>query len=113
MLLVIAVIHWLPLVGVLGAGKLQSLYNVVVADKNLEILLRHRAVLFGILGLFFTYAAFAPAYQPLAFIAALLSIASFFYLAFSVGGYNAAIRKVVMADGLAAASLAIAVALYF
>ena len=113
LLLIIAVIHWLPLAGVLNAGRLQSLYSVAIADKNLEILMRHRAALFGILGLFFTYAAFTPAVQPLAFIAALLSISSFFYLAYSVGGYNAAIRKVVIADGVTAACLVVAVTLYF
>ena len=33
--------------------------------------MRHRAVLFGLLGLFFIYAAFYPAYQPLAFVGGL------------------------------------------
>lgn len=35
-----AVVHLLPLVGVLGAGRLVSLYGVRVEGPNLSILLR-------------------------------------------------------------------------
>ena len=59
-----------------------------IPDNNLEILLRHRAALFGILGAFIIYAAFNPGLQPVAFGAAFLSIATFFFLAWSVGGFN-------------------------
>ena len=43
-LVVAAVIHLLPLVGVLGPARLSSLYGIAVAEPNLELLLRHRAV---------------------------------------------------------------------
>ena len=112
LLIVIGVIHLLPLSGVFGATKLESLYAVPIQGNDLEILMRHRAVLFGLLGAFFVYAAFVPAVQPLAFVAAFVSIASFFYLAFSVGGYNSAIGKVVIADVVAAVCLVAAVILY-
>ena len=60
MLIVVGVIHLLPLSGVLGGAQLFSLYGVPVDDPNLEILMRHRAVLFGLLGVFLVYAAFKP-----------------------------------------------------
>lgn len=113
LLLIIAVIHLLPVVGVQSVGRLEVLYSVEIAEQNLEILMRHRAVLFGLLGVFFAYAAFMPAVQPLAFIAAFVSIASFFYLAFTVGGYNAALGRVVIVDMIAAICLVVASILYF
>lgn len=113
LLLVVAAIHLVPIAGVLGIAKLQSLYGIPIEGNDLAILMRHRAVLFGILGLFFVYAAFTPALQPLAFLAAFATLASFFYLAFSTGGYNAAIRKIVIGDVVAALCLGGAVILYY
>ncbi len=113
LLLVVAVIHLVPISGFLGVTKLESLYGIPFAGNELEILMRHRAVLFGILGVFFVYAAFTPALQPLAFLAAFATLASFFYLAFSIGDYNAAIRKIVIGDVVAALCLVVAVVLYY
>lgn len=110
MLLVVAVIHLLPLSGVLGGERLASLYGISVNEPNLAILMRHRAVLFGLLGLFFLYAAFSPPYQTLAFIAGFTSVVTFFWLAWSVGGYNAQVARVIMADIVALACLVVGVA---
>ena len=110
MLLVVAVIHLLPLSGVLGGERLASLYGISVNEPNLAILMRHRAVLFGLLGLFFLYAAFSPPYQTLAFIAGFTSVVTFFWLAWSVGGYNAQVARVVRADIVALACLVVGVA---
>jgi hypothetical protein len=112
LMLIVAVIHLAPTSGVLGAERLASLYDLEISDPNLEILMRHRAVLFGVLGLFFAYAAFDRAVQPLAFAAALLSLGSFFFLAFSAKGHSDAIRKIVIADVVAAGALLGAIVLY-
>lgn len=98
MLVVVGVIHLLPLAGVLGSDRLASLYGVPFTEPNLEILMRHRAVLFGLLGAFLVFAAFKPAYQTLAYIAGLVSVVSFLYLAWSVGGYNEQVGRVFMAE---------------
>ena len=79
LILVIAVIHLLPVSGFFGADRINSLYGISITNGNLEILMRHRAVLFGILGVFFVYAAFNSAIQPIAFVAAFISLASFFF----------------------------------
>ncbi len=113
LMLVVAVIHLAPLSGVLGAEHLRRLYGVAMAGPDLEILLRHRAVMFGILGMVFALAAFVPKYQPLAFLMAFVSIFSFLFLAWLVGDYQAAIDKVVLADWIAGACLLLAVALYY
>ena len=112
LMLVVAVIHLLPLSGFFGVERLASLYEIEIADGNLEILMRHRSMLFGILGGFLAYAAFTPAIQPIAFVAAFVSLASFFFLSFSVGDFNDAIRKVVIADVVASVSLLGAIVLY-
>jgi len=106
-LILTAIIHLMPLAGVLGNDRLAALYGVEVVEPNLAILMRHRAVLFGILGAFMAFAAFRPALQPLAFVAAFISVASFLALAWSVGGYNAQIARVVTADIVAFIALAI------
>ena len=67
------------------------------------------AVLFGILGAFFLVAAVRPALQPLAFVVAFVSIVSFLWLAWSTGGYNARVGRVVTADVVALVCLAIAI----
>ncbi len=113
LLLIVAVIHIISISGFAGVSRLEALYGLPVAGADMEILMRHRAALFGILGIFFAYAAFTPSLQPLAFIAAFATIASFFYLAFSVGEYNAAIGKIVIDDVVAAISLVGAVILFY
>ena len=112
LLVVVAVIHLIPVTGVFGAERLSALYGLSLQESNISILMRHRAILFGLLGLFLLYAAFRPALQPLAFIAGFTSVVSFVVLSWSVGGYNDAIGKVVMVDLLAFIALLVAVVLY-
>jgi len=110
MLVVVAIIHLLPLSGVLGSERLTALYGLPFSESNLAILMRHRAVLFGLLGLFFLFAAFRPPFQTVALIAGLASVVSFLLLAWSVGGYNAQVARVFMADIIALIALIIGVA---
>ena len=112
LLIVAGLIHLLPLGGVLGAQRLAALYGLSFEEPNLLLLMRSRAVLFGLLGALLVYAAFRPALQPLALFAGLVSVLSFLALAWSSPGYNQALRRVVIADGLALACLASALLLY-
>ncbi|MGE0104857.1 MAG: phosphopantetheine adenylyltransferase [Blastocatellales bacterium] len=107
MLVVVSVIHLLPLTGVLGPERLTELYGISFSDPNLEIVMRHRAVLFGLIGAFLLYAAFQPSVRLLAFIAAFVSVASFLWLAWSVGNYNTQLGRVFTADIIALACLVI------
>lgn len=107
MLVIVAIIHLLPLSGALGSERLAALYGLAFDEPNLEILMRHRAVLFGLLGGFLMYAAFQPAYHTLAFVGGFVSVISFLVLAWSVGGYNAQLSRVFVADLVALACLAV------
>ena len=112
MLVVVGVIHLLPLSGVLGSERLAALYGLSFNEPSLAILMRHRAVLFGLLGLFFCFAAFQPAWQTIAFVAGFVSVVSFLWLARSIGGYNALVARVIMADIVAMVCLIIGVGAY-
>ncbi len=112
MLAVVAVIHLLPAVGVLGAARLETLYGITVQEPNLAILMRHRAVLFALLGVFLLVAAGRPAWQPAALVAGFVSVLSFLALAWSVGGTNAQLARVVTADLVALACLVVGAAAY-
>ena len=112
LLVLVGIIHLLPVSGVLGVKRLAALYGVSLGEPNLEILMRHRAILFGLLGLFLLYAAFQPALQSIAIVAGVISVVSFIAIAFSVGGYNDAIRKVVIADIIATVGLVAAATIH-
>jgi hypothetical protein len=121
MLFIAGLIHLIPLQGVVSATLLSQLYGVSVAEPNVEILLRHRAVMFGLLGLLLVAAAlvtlssavapeFAIAFKVIAYAAGLISAASFLLVACLVGGYNALIGRVVAADVVALVCLLVGVA---
>jgi hypothetical protein len=112
MLLVVAIIHLLPLIGVFSSTQLSSLYGLDFSEPNLAILMRHRAILFGLLGAFFACAAFRPALQPGAFVAAFISIVSFMLLARTTGGYNSQVARVFAGDVVALVALLVAVIAY-
>ncbi len=94
---VLALIHILPLSGVLGGERLRDLYGIQ-AQGDLSILMRHRAVLFGLLSLISVLAAFKPEIRSMAALLLGLSMASFLVLAFLEAPFGAPVRKIVVAD---------------
>ena len=106
-LLVVGVIHLLPLAAALSADRLTALYGLPFDDPSLAVLMRHRAVLFGLLGALLVVAAFVPSLRTLAFVAGFVSVVSFLALARSVGAYNAEVSRVVTADWVALACLVV------
>jgi len=111
-LVVVAIVHLLPLAGVTGIARLFTGYGIAVADPNMEILLRHRAVLFGLLGAFLLYAAFRVELQGLALVAGFVSLSTFLGLARLVGGYNVQLSRLVSVDALALVLLVAAGGVY-
>lgn len=108
MLLLAGIVHLLPVSGVLGSTQLASLYGLPFDDPNLAILMRHRAVLFALLGALLVAAAFKARWQGLALVAGFVSAASFVLLAWSTGDYNDRIARVVWADVAATGCLLVA-----
>jgi hypothetical protein len=101
MLVVVGVIHLMPVSGVLGSERLAALYGLSFDQPDLAILMRHRAILFGLLGAFLLLAALRTELQTIALVAGFVSVVSFLYLAWSTGHYNAQLGRVVAADVVA------------
>ena len=100
-LLLVAFVHLPPLVGVLGAARLEALYGLPIEGPDLAILMRHRAVLFGLRGAYQAWAVFRPAHRTLAFVAGIVSLGAFLALVAATPGYNAAIARLATIDTVA------------
>jgi hypothetical protein len=107
-LCVVSLIHLLPLVGVTGRAALEIAYGIPVESPDLQLLLQHRAVLFGLLGVACAIAAFKAPWRPAVLCGALISTCSFMLLAWLAPSYNAAIARVVWFDIVAVAMLLLA-----
>lgn len=96
--LLAALINLAPVTGVVSAERLQALYGIPIEGPDLEILMRHRAILFGIVGVFLVVAAFHPPTRNLALVVGLVSMVSYIIVALGVGGYNASLQRIVWVD---------------
>jgi hypothetical protein len=110
-LIVAGLIHFLPVLGLIGAERLTLMYRIPFSDPNLIILMRHRAVMLGLLGGLVLYAAFRAEMQHIAIALGTVSLASIVGLAWSTGGYNQALSNVVVADSIALVCFLVAAAL--
>ena len=111
LMILVGIINFLPVLAVTSIDRLAFAYDIDVSGPDMEILLRHRALMFGILGGFIIYAAFKPALRNAALWMAFISMAGFVILAGMVGGYNASMQSVVNMDFLALAALVVIVVL--
>jgi hypothetical protein len=111
-LCIVGLIHLLPLLGVTGRVALEKAYGIPVESPDLQLLLQHRAVLFGLLGTACMIAAFNAPWRPAVWTAALISTCSFLLLAWLNPSYNAAIARVVWMDIIAIALLLLAGAVH-
>lgn len=111
LLLVVALAHAVPAAAFFDADLLAVFYGVRDIDPDLEVLLRHRALLFGIVAGLLALGAFRHAYRALALAVGWASIASFVYLAMTAAETHALIDRVAYADMGLAVLLAIATAL--
>ena len=98
LLFLVGVINFLPVIGVLSLDKINQAYGLSVNDNNLAILLRHRALLFGLIGGFIIYSVFNPQYQIAAIVLAAISMLGYLVFYWSVGESNSALHKVAQID---------------
>jgi hypothetical protein len=111
-LVVAGVLHLMPGVGVAGGDVLLRLYGVDVGDPSVTLLLRHRALLFGLLGAGFVIAAFRREWRSVALVVALLSTLSFIALALMTPARTPQIDRVVLVDVVLVVLLAVAAAIH-
>lgn len=101
----VGLLHLYPALGVLGPRRLEALYGVPVNSPDLELLLRHRAVLFGLLGVLLLAAAWRPSLRGVAVVAGLVSMGSFVMLALPLGHHGPLLERVFRADAVGCAVL--------
>ena len=109
LLFLVGVINFLPIVGILSLDKINQAYGLSIDDNNLAILLRHRALLFGLIGGFVIYSVFKPQYQIASIVLVAISMLGYLYFFWSIGGSNPALLKIAQADivGIVLLTLAI------
>lgn len=112
LLILVGIINFLPLMGLLSVDRLQALYGISATEPNVQILMRHRAILFGLVGGFIIYAAFNPGFQPIAMIMAFISMAGYIVLCLQIGGFNELLRKILWVDVVGLLLLAAAFVLF-
>lgn len=107
-----AIIHLLPAAGILGPATLERLYGLPVDTPELALLLRHRAVLFLLLGLGLLGAFRWTAWRLPMLVAALLSMGSFMALAGTPGDtLTPALVRVWWVDALVLPCVVVAIGL--
>ena len=112
-LLLVGLINFVPLLAIVSAAQIESVYAIQLQGTDITLLMRHRALLFGILGSFTIYAAFVPRYQVAAMLMAGASMVGFALLLLSTGGYNTALAKVLAIDYVGIAVLLLAAVLRY
>lgn len=105
-------VNAVPALGLVSAEWMRSAYGLGPLDDDLALLLRHRAVLFGMLGASLMVAAWRrPGWRGPTAAANAVSLVSFPLLALTTGSVNAALSRVVALDTGAVAALSTGVVL--
>lgn len=108
-LLLAALIHLPPLAGLAGGPRLQEFYGLAaVPEPGVELLLRHRAILFGLLGSALLLACWRIAWRIPAIVMVLVSDLVFLLLAWSAPTLSPALARVAWFDLASIALLMVA-----
>lgn len=97
-LALVALIHVLPSLGVMGGKGLSRLYGQAQVTGDVALLLRHRAAIFATLTVMSAAAIFATSWQVPVLLFALGSVASFVVLWLISRNRSAAINRVAYVD---------------
>ena len=106
-------INFAPIMGILSAARVEGLYGIEINDPALEILLRHRAVLFGLLGGFMIVAAFKPQMHRVAIVGGLIAMLSFMALFYFGNEQPSSLMSIIYADVVGVIALILAMLLKF
>jgi hypothetical protein len=107
----VGLINLAPAVGVIGSESLQTLYGLSVPQGDLALLMRHRAVLLGLVGAILVVAAFRSSHRRMATLAGLVSMVSFVLLAVLEPPTTPQIERVLLVDYMAILMLIAAAAI--
>ena len=113
LLITVGLINFLPVIGIISAEKLSAAYAVELIGNDIVILMRHRALLFGLIGGFMLYSVWKPSYQSVAMVMAAISMLGFLFFVAAADHYNASITKIAIIDLIGLAGLAITAGLKY
>lgn len=97
-LFIVGIINLLPVIVFFDATRTAGLYGLPVEGETLTILMRHRAVLLGLVGTTLIAAAVKPEFRILAIALALISKFAFVFLTFTRANFTAEVRQVALID---------------
>ena len=107
------IVNLLPALLVFMPQNISKSYGVAVPDGNYELLLRHRGVMFGVVGGLILYSAFTKRYYEVSTLAGLVSMVSFVGLYYLVDKpINAELKRVMQIDVFAIIILMVGLGLY-
>lgn len=97
-LLIAALIHLAPVSGITGTEALHRLYGIELTDSSTVMLMRHRAVLFALVGLPLLIGLFQKSWRLPSLCGALISLGMFLGLATTLPDLNPALARAVKID---------------
>jgi heme A synthase len=112
-LFVAGIINFIPTSLAFFPKKIKDSYGIDVTSTNLELSLRHRAILLGIVGGLMVFSALSKKYYGVSVIIGGISMLSFIILYFAIGGINNELKKVMIFDAVAMGILAIGSFCYY
>lgn len=92
------VVQLIPVVGLGGQEPLSSLYGVRIDDPSTLVMMQHRAVLLGLVGLVLLLAIPFPSFRVLAVGVGLMSKLSYLALVWQAGEVGAPLHRVATVD---------------
>lgn len=111
LLAVAGLLNTAPAVGAVAPQGMYAAYGIASAGRDLEVVLRHRAVLFAVLGVGLLVAVFRPALRPIAVRANAISFGSFLVLVIAGGPVGPGLMRVAAFDVAGLVALGVGVAL--
>ena len=107
------IINLLPAFLAFIPDKISISYGIELPNGNYELLLRHRAILFGIIGGLMIYSAIAKKYYTIATSVGLISMVSFILLFFLIGkDINSELKNIMIVDIVASFILCLGLLLF-
>ncbi len=96
--IIAGLINFVPISGIVSGDQLSKLYQIEIASADIELLLRHRAILFGIVGSIIIAAGFVASLRPVATVAGLVSMVAFILLVFATKNSNPNLVQIAWID---------------
>ncbi len=112
-LLAVGVINIIPVLGLFSASQLAAAYGIDLNSAELALLMRHRALLFGLIGGLVLISLFKPQLQVTAMLLSGISMLGFMALAWPIDGLNDQVKRVFMVDVVGVLCLILAVVFYW